>query len=162
MGTKGRSIVKLDVDVLIKKLNQAIADEWYAYYQYWLGSKIIKGPMKDAVAAELIQHATDELRHADLLAQRIIQLKGIPLLHPDEWKNSSSCGYKAPTDAFVAKILEQNIGGEQCAIVIYNELLEMTLNKDPVTYQLIVEILKDEIEHEEDLQALQEDLKSLR
>ena len=118
--------------------------------------------MKDAVAAELIQHANDELRHAGLLAQRVIQLNGTPVLHPDEWKTVSSCGYKAPSDPFVTKILEQNISGEQCAIDAYNELLEFTLNKDPVTYQLVVEILKDEIEHEEDLQALQIDIKNLK
>ena len=162
MGTKGREIVKLDVDMLIGKLNQALADEWYAYYQYWVGSKVLKGPMKDAVAAELIQHAADELRHADMLAMRIIQLGGTPVLHPDEWKTVSGCGYAPPTDAFVAKILAQNIRGEQCAIGTYSELLDLTLAKDPVTYQMAVEILKDEIEHEEDLQALQDDLKMLR
>jgi bacterioferritin len=30
--------------------------------------------------------------------------------------------------------------------------------KDPVTYNLAVQILQDEVEHEEDLQALLEDL----
>jgi bacterioferritin len=39
-----------------------------AYYQYWLGAKVVKGPMKEAVIAELLQHATDELRHAGLVA----------------------------------------------------------------------------------------------
>ena len=50
MGTKGRAIVGLDVEQLITVLNKAYADEWLAYYQYWIGAKIIKGPMKDAVA----------------------------------------------------------------------------------------------------------------
>jgi hypothetical protein len=35
----------------------AFADEWLAYYQYWLGAKVVKGPMKEAVIAELLQHA---------------------------------------------------------------------------------------------------------
>jgi len=34
------------------------AEEWLAYHQYWLGAKVAKGPMKDAVAAELLQHVT--------------------------------------------------------------------------------------------------------
>ena len=29
----------MDVDQLVKLLNMAFADEWLAYYQYWLGSK---------------------------------------------------------------------------------------------------------------------------
>ena len=37
MGTKGREIVGMDVDQLLKLLNMAFADEWLAYYQYWLG-----------------------------------------------------------------------------------------------------------------------------
>jgi len=45
-----------------------------------VGSKIVKGPMKDAVASELLLHATEELAHADMLALRIIQLEGTPLL----------------------------------------------------------------------------------
>jgi bacterioferritin len=45
MGTKGRQIVGMDVDELLGILNQAFADEWLAYYQYWLGAKIVKGPM---------------------------------------------------------------------------------------------------------------------
>jgi bacterioferritin len=46
------------------------------YYQYWLGAKVVKGPMKQSVIAELLQHAGDELRHADMVATRIIQLGG--------------------------------------------------------------------------------------
>ena len=46
MGTKGRAIVGIDVDNLIKVLNKALADEWLAYYQYWVGAKVAKGPMR--------------------------------------------------------------------------------------------------------------------
>jgi len=52
MGTRGREIIGMDVDQLLTLLNQAYASEWLAYYQYWLGAKLIKGPMKDAVIAE--------------------------------------------------------------------------------------------------------------
>ena len=82
MGQKGRSIVKMDVDELINLLNKALSDEWLAYYQYWIGAKVVKGPMKDAVIAELTLHATEELGHAELLSTRIIQLGGTPVLIP--------------------------------------------------------------------------------
>ncbi len=158
MGTKGREIVGMNVDHVIELLNQAFADEWLAYYQYWLGAKVIAGPMKDAVIAELIQHATDELRHADMVANRIIQLGGTPLTTPQQWFKLSTCGYAEPSDPFVKMILEQNIKGEQCAISVYNALLQEVGMKDPVTYNLAVQILQDEVMHEEDLQALLEDL----
>ncbi len=158
MGTKGISIVGMDVNDLLETLNRAFADEWLAHYQYWLGAKLAKGPMKDAVIAELLQHAADELRHAEMLTTRIIQLGGTPITEPRKWHDVSTCGYDAPDDPFVEKLLEQNIKGEQCAIDVYTKLLELTAHSDPVTYNIAVQILQDEVEHEEDLQSLREDL----
>jgi bacterioferritin len=158
MGTKGKAIVGMDVSELVGLLNKAFSDEWLAYYQYWLGAKVVSGPMKDAVIAELVQHAADELRHADMLTGRIIQLGGRPPLSPEEWMKMTNCGYDAPKNPFVKVILDQNIKGEQCAIETYNKLLGVTRDKDPVTYNMVLQILSDEVEHEEDLQALLEDL----
>ncbi|MBN1537394.1 MAG: hypothetical protein JW908_11725 [Anaerolineales bacterium] len=161
MGTKGRQIVGMDVEELLKLLNKAFADEWLAYYQYWLGAKIVKGPMKDAVASELLLHATEELNHADMLAMRILQLGGTPLIHPEEWFKHTHCGYETPSDPFVKVILAQNIKGEQCAIDVYQKLLQLVKDKDPVTYNIVLTILEEEVEHEEDLQSLDEDLETL-
>jgi len=159
MDTKGVEIVDMDVGKLIALLNKAFADEWLAYYQYWVGAKVAKGPMRGAVVAELMEHAQDELKHADMLTERMIQLGGEPLLDPAEWKKASNCGYDAPKDPAVKALLEQNIKGEQCAIEVYHKLLAFVKDKDIVTYNTISEILKEEVEHEEDLQALQEDMK---
>jgi bacterioferritin len=161
MGTKGRQIVGMDIDELLGMLNKAFADEWLAYYQYWLGAKIVKGPMKDAVAAELLIHATEELSHADMLAMRIIQLGGTPLLSPDKWLANTHCGYDAPENPFVKELLAQNIKGEQCAIDVYQKVLQIVKDTDPVTYNIVLTILQQEVEHEEDLQSLDEDLDSL-
>ena len=87
MGSKGREIVKMDVNRVLELLNKAFSDEWLAYYQYWIGAKIVAGPMKDAVIAELLQHAADELRHADMVTTRIIQLGGVPPITPQKWRN---------------------------------------------------------------------------
>lgn len=159
MGTKGREIVGLDVDELLKRLNAALADEWLAVYQYWVGAKIITGPMAGAVEAELVEHAAEEKEHADMLADRIVTLGGKPLIDPTMWQEVTNCGYETPTSDFVKDLLEQNIKGEQCAIEVYQGLLEFTKDKDPVTYHMVLEILEDEIDHEEELQALQENFK---
>jgi len=158
MAQKGREIVKMNVDELINLLNKALADEWLAYYQYWIGAKVVKGPMKDAVITELTLHATEELAHAELLSTRIIQLGGTPVLSPDQWMKITNCGYDVPSDPWVEEILKQNIKGEQCAIKTYNSLLDITRTGDPVSYNIILSILSDEVEHEEDLDALREDL----
>jgi ferritin-like protein len=82
-----------------------------AYHQYWLGAKLVKGPMKDAVIAELMQHAADELRHAEMVAGRIIQLGGTTVTEPKKWHEVGSCGYDAPDDPFVETILNQKHQG---------------------------------------------------
>jgi bacterioferritin len=161
MGTKGIEIVDMNVKELVAFLNKAFSDEWLAFYQYWIGAKVVKGPMKEAVIAELIQHSTDELRHAEMLTARIIQLGGTPVTKPEDWYKHSNCGYDAPENPFVKEILDQNIKGEQCAITTYNKLINITLGKDPVTYNIVLQILQDEVEHEEDLQALREDIDTI-
>lgn len=158
MAEIGRSIVKMDVNELVNLLNKALADEWLAYYQYWIGAKVVKGPMKDAVISELDLHATEELTHAQLLVTRIVQLGGTPLLNPEDWFKMTNCGYDAPKDPYVEEVLNQNIKGEQCAIRTYSSLLDVTREGDPVTYDIILQIISDEVEHEEDLVALKEDL----
>lgn len=158
MGTKAKELVGSDVKKVIGLLNKAFADEWLAYYQYWIGAKIARGQMRGAVTAELEQHATEELGHAGLLVERIIQLGGTPLLMPEDWYKETNCGYDAPLDASVQTLLKKNIKGEQCAIEVYNKIAKVAKDIDIITYQLALEIMKDEIEHEEDLEALLEDM----
>ena len=159
---KGREIVKADLKKLLELLNKALADEWLAYYQYWVGSKIAVGPMRNAVVAELSEHAKEELGHAELLAERILQLGGTPILSPQDWYKLTNCGYETPKDPFVVRLLEQNIKGEQCAIKVYNELLEFVKDKDPITYILVLKILEDEIKHEFELKSILEDIRRMK
>ncbi len=158
MGTYGKSIVKGNVEEIVTLLNKAYADEWLAHYQYWVGSKVVKGIMKEAVIAELVQHAADELRHATMVADRIIQLGGTPLLHPKDWLSNTICGYDAPQNPQVLEVLAQNIKGEQCAIGVYDKIATLTKDSDIVTYNIATQIMADEVLHEEELQALQEDI----
>ena len=59
----------------------------------------------------------------------------------------------------VRVLLDQNIKGEQCAISQYKNIMDYTKDKDPVTYDLALKILEDELEHEEDLEAIREDIR---
>lgn len=162
MGTKGRAIIEsfgIKIPELINLLNKAFADEWLAYYQYWLGAKVAVGMPREAVVAELLQHSLDELRHAGMVADRIIQLGGTPLLEPKEWYDLTNCGYDKPDNPDVRVLLDQNIKGEQCAISVYENIMKYTKDKDSVTYDMALQIMTDEIEHEEDLEAIKEDIR---
>lgn len=159
MAKRGNSIIKgLEISEIIATLNRAYADEWLAYYQYFIEAKVIKGIMKDAIISELTLHAADELRHATMISDRIIQLGGTPLTHPQMWFEHTNCGYDEPKNFDVVAILDDAIKGEQCAISTYSKIVEMTRDKDIVTYDLVSSILADEVEHEEDLQSLHDDI----
>ena len=159
MAKRGISILKgIEAETVNKLLYKAYCDEWLAYYQYFIEAKVVKGIMKDAAITELDQHAADELRHATMVADRILQLGGTPALHPRDWLEHSTCGYEAPENPDVLSVLEQAIKGEQCAISVYSEIVEITRDKDIVTYDIVSQILADEVEHEEDLQALYDDI----
>lgn len=161
MGKTGTKILKLDVEKLLTELNKALADEWLAYYQYWIGAKVAAGMMRTLVVAELIEHASDELRHADMLVERIMTLGGEPIIEPKEWYEQTNCGYETPSNPNTKILVDQNIKGERCAIKVYQKLLEMVQGKDSVTEDMVREILADEVEHEEDLEAIVEDMENL-
>ena len=159
MARVGNSIIKgIEVSEIINLLNRAYADEWLAYFQYFIESKVVKGIMKDAAIVELNQHAADELRHATMVADRIIQLGGVPLLNPNEWMKKTNCGYDEPKDFDVVSVLQDAIKGEQCAIKTYSSIVDLVKDKDIVTYDIVSQILADEVEHEEDLQSLHDDI----
>lgn len=158
MGTKGREIVGLDVEKLLVMLNKAYADEWLAYYQYWLGARVACGRMRGIVAGELEEHAAEELKHAQMLSERILTLGGTLLLSPEAILKETDCGYDAPNDPQTIKLLEQNIKGERCAIAVYQKLLDYVKDKDPITYHMALEILEEEVEHEQDLESLLSDM----
>ena len=81
-------------------------------------------------------------------------------MKPEDWAKETNCGYDAPTDSSTKTLLAQNIKGEQCAITTYKKLLDFVKGKDDLTEKIVLEILADEVEHEEDLQAMLDDMKA--
>ncbi len=169
MGYQGKKIVKVDTDKLLEMLNGALAEEWLAYYQYWVGARVIEGPLRSEVEPELLVHADEELNHANMLIDRIVQLDGTPILNPADWTKHANCAYEEPTDPYVEEVLKQNLNGERCAIRRYQDILDFTNEKDPTTYQMALNILNDELEHEQDIEdwiadldRMKEDFKKLR
>ncbi len=159
MGKSTKAIIELDLKTIISDLNKALADEFLAAYQYWIGAQIVRGIYRTEVQKELEEHSQDEYKHAKMLSDRIIQLEGIPILEPKDWYKLTNCGYLVPKKFDSISLLNQNLVGERCAIYIYNRLLKKLLNKDDLTYSIILKILEEEVEHECDLENLLKDIK---
>ena len=97
-----------------------------------------------------------------MVADRIIQLGGTPVINPKDWMKLAGCGYAEPADPYIEVILEQNLTGERCAIQRYQEIADFTAGKDFATHQMAVQILNDELEHEEDLESWLKDIHRLK
>lgn len=95
---------KIDIVDLLAQLNAALSEEWLAFYQYWVGSFVVEGAMRGDVQREFQEHAAEEYNHAKLLADRIIELEGVPVLDPKQWFDLARCKYDAPVD-FGSEIL---------------------------------------------------------
>jgi bacterioferritin len=157
MGTKGIEIVELDVQELIADLNRAYADEWLAVYSYTHMAQVVTGrTAAERVAALLRETAAEELEHQDELAERITQLGGEPLPDVAKLVEGSNEGYPAPPQdpTNVEAMIQTVIEAEQGAIKVYNDLAKKTAGKDPLTYELIIHILGEEVEHEDEFEGL--------
>ena len=154
MGKESVQILKKRIDVvrLLDNLNAALSEEWLAYYQYWIGSLVVEGAMRADLQREFEQHAQEEFAHAKLLADRIIQLEGTPVLDPMQWVSLARCKYSVPLKNEVLNLLKQNIASERCAIIRYEEIASYTNGLDFTTCDIAKRIMAEEEEHEQDLQ----------
>lgn len=100
---------KIDIVDLLAQLNAALSEEWLAFYQYWVGSFVVEGAMRGDVQREFQEHAAEEYNHAKLLADRIIELEGVPVLDPKQWFDLARCKYDAPVDFGSEILLKQNV-----------------------------------------------------
>jgi len=134
----------MDRKKLIDELNYALTTEYQAYIQYLSHAEIQKGFDGEAVRELLTHISEEELKHAKILRERIVALGGTPSMDI------------APRKKAVApkEVLKLNIGEETEAIEIYTRILKMIGDDDVMLQHEIRHILKDEIEHKEELMRL--------
>ncbi len=160
MGEMAKKISNVDHAELLNLLNVAYAEEWLAYYQYWVGAQVIEGPMRRAIQKEFMKHAGEELEHAGWLATRIVQLGGTPVLSPGDWEKVAVCRYISPENPFDVELLKQNLASERCAIKRYQEICDLCWGKDYETFSISRKILHQELDHEQDWEDYLKDISS--
>ena len=158
MAQTAQYIVQDNLVKIVDMLNQLFAEEWLAYYQYWIGAKVVAGPMRPNIVDEFMEHANHELDHANKLADRIIQLGGTPVLNPEDWMRIAKCRYEAPTEICTTQVLKQNLTAERCAVSHYQQLCVLCNGIDYVTLRLAEKILKEEVEHEQEIEDFIQDI----
>jgi bacterioferritin len=137
---------------VLKLLNTALATELVCVLRYKRHQFMAQGIHARSIAAEFLEHATEELGHADQLAERIVQLGGEPDFSPDGLSARSHAEYREGTD--LPSMLKEDLVAERIAIESYGALVRYLGEHDPTTRRMIEQILATEEEHADDLASL--------
>ena len=139
-----------NVDEILKGLIYNASVEFTAYYYFTnlrthatgLEGEGVKGIIEDA--------RLEDLSHFESCITRIHELGGSLPNDAIEFVRMSGCEFlQLPTPTTNLKeILKKCLTAEQGAIVNWNKLCNLTYGKDPATYDIAKDILKEEIEHE--------------
>ena len=104
------------------------------------------------MAAEFLQHATEEQVHADQIAQRIVQLGGKPDFSPEGLATRSHSEYHAGDD--LLEMIREDLIAERIAIDSYRDMINYLGSDDITTRRMLESILAMEEEHADDLSSL--------
>jgi len=140
---------------VLQMLNEALATEFVCVLRYRHDYFMARGLKAHIAADELLEHATQELEHADRIAERIVQLGGEPDLNPATFLERSHSEYRLGRT--LQEIIKENLVAERIAIDSYREMARYCGNDDPTTRRMLEEILATEEEHADDLANLLED-----
>jgi len=144
-----------DRDTVVKLLNEALATEIVCVLRYKRHYFMATGIHAESVAAEFLQHATDEQGHADQIAQRIVQLGGEPNFSPEGLLTRSHAEYVEGET--LNEMIKEDLVAERIAIDSYREMINYLGNNDPTTRRMMEGILAMEEEHADDLVNLLEE-----
>ena len=138
-----------DRERVIKVLNEALATELVCVLRYKRHYYMAEGINSASVAAEFLQHATEEQAHADQIAARIVQLQGEPDFNPATLVDRSHAEYVDGTD--LIDMIKEDLVAERVAIASYSEIVRWLGDGDITTRRLMESILAVEEEHADDL-----------
>lgn len=156
MGTAAQDLIK---GIAISEVNAKL-DSFYAYEMtamHWTLAvqNRLAGMALVLINNELSAKSKVHLARAQDLADRMAQLGGAVTGNPSQFVNL------APIDSFqlpdngadMRGIIQQALVYEHQAIAAYGQFLTELNGKDPITYHLILGILKYHIETEDELEA---------
>lgn len=134
---------------LLGMLNDAIAGELQVSIQYMWQHVQWKGVKHFSVKDEFEKIGIEEMKHAEMIADRLFYLGGIPTTKPQPIVVGES----------LKEMLAADIKAEVMTIKLYKEIITLALKEgDPTTAHIFTEILEDEEEHHDTFQGLTEEV----
>lgn len=130
---------------LLDRLNQQLNREVSTFLRYMLQAASIKGAQYESVREMYLEEVTDEVGHAQYLANQIEMLGGTPTLDPD----------LTPPPDDVAEMLRSDAEEEKMDVENYEHLASLAEEKNLVALKnAMEEQAVDEDEHGQEMRRL--------
>ena len=129
---------------VIEQLNRALREELTAINQYFVHSEMCENWGYTKLSRYIKKQSIDEMKHAESLMERILFLDGTPSMEPLALTIGKN----------VKEMIQSDLKLEIDATEMYNEAVRIAFeNKDNGSRDLFVDLLKDEEEHVDWLEA---------
>jgi bacterioferritin len=138
-----------DRAMVLQRLSAALATEIVCVLRYRRHHFMAKGIEAKGIADEFLAHATQELAHADLIAERIVQLGGAPDFSPDSLVARSHAEYRE--GGSLQEMIKEDLVAERIAIDSYRDFIQYLGANDSTTRRMLESILATEEEHADEL-----------
>ena len=123
---------------IILRLNQVLTNELTSVNQYFLHAEMSENWGYKRYSKYIKKQSMDEMKHAELLMERILFLDGMPTMEPMALAIGKT----------VKDMIESDLRLEHEAVASYNESIRVCVeNGDNGSRDLFVKLLKDEEGH---------------
>jgi bacterioferritin len=137
---------------VIAELNKALKEELTAINQYFLHAEMCENWGYRKLSEYIKKQSIGEMKHAELLIERILFLDGTPSMMPLELKVGGT----------VRGMIESDLALEVSAVKQYNNAVAIaTKEGDNGSRDLLVTLLKDEEDHVDFLEAQMQQIKDM-
>jgi bacterioferritin len=141
-----------DRDIIVAKLSEALATEWVCVLRYMRHYFCADGLVSEPIKAHFMEHATEEQAHANMIADRIVQLGSRPDLNPDTLTSRSHAEYREGKT--LRDMVKEDLIAERIAIESYRELIAYIGDRDTTTKKMLEHILSQEENHADEFRDL--------
>ena len=131
---------------LIAALNEALNRELATFIRYLIQGSLIQGLTNEPLRAMYRRELSDEMGHAQYLADKIVTLGGSPTANPD----------LTPPPLNISEMIQNDLDAEKSDVAHYTKLARMADEVGDLELKLrMEEQAADETRHAQELQRMQ-------
>ncbi len=154
MGKKGKEILGSVLNDVVNILKIAYCNEMVAFHYYWYTALYMQGIGTLTIASKFKESAMEELKHAGILADRLNQLGANAPSKPQEWSKVGMIDVDPSGYLTLESSLKKALEIEGKAIEHYNESIKKVKDIDYATYDILQDILVEEVKEEQELEDI--------